>query len=191
MFLTAYARLGKIGQAAREAGISVACVETWQFREVWGIRQRMKLAHQAYVERLEQQIDERLTNPTGNRGSDPLLMFKLKAEAPEKYREEVKVLGVSAPLQMLDRIREIAARDIKQREALEAPPIEREFKEVVLASETKAESPSVEPPGMFRTPTRELPTGGNQSIPREVSHTAKRQVADKGKANALRKVNRR
>jgi len=32
-------------------------------------------------------MDERLENPTGNRGSDVLMMFKLKAEAPEKYRE--------------------------------------------------------------------------------------------------------
>ena len=32
-------------------------------------------------------IDDRLENPQGNRGSDILLMFKAKAEMPEKYRE--------------------------------------------------------------------------------------------------------
>jgi hypothetical protein len=191
LFLTAYSKTGKRGEAAKEVGLSVSCIENWVAKDVWGIRKRMALAHQQYVESLEQLMDERLLNPTGNRGSDVLLMFKLKAEAPEKYREEVKVLGVSAPLQMLDRLRELATRERKAQEALEAPAVEGEFKEVVSVSETKAESPSVEPPGMSRTPTRELPTGGNQSIPREVSRTAKRQVADKGKANILRKVNRR
>ena len=92
--------------------------------DVYAFKKRMALAHQQYVESLEQLMDDRLSNP--------LLMFKLKAEAPEKYREVVKVLGVSAPLQMLDKLKELATRDIKAREALEAPAIEGEFKEVGL-----------------------------------------------------------
>jgi hypothetical protein len=88
------------------------------------------LAHQEYVENLEQMMDDRLSNPTGNRGSDVLLMFKLKAEAPEKYREEVKVLRVNAPLKMLDKLRELAMKERAQREALKAPAILGEVREV-------------------------------------------------------------
>jgi hypothetical protein len=66
----------------------------------------MELAHKDYVESIEQEMDDRLSNPTGNRGSDVLLMFELKAEAPEKYREGAKVVGVEAPKQMLDRLRD-------------------------------------------------------------------------------------
>ena len=33
-------------------------------------------------------MDSRLENPEGNRGSDVLLMSKLRAEQPAKYREQ-------------------------------------------------------------------------------------------------------
>jgi hypothetical protein len=86
LFLAAYARTGKRGKATKAAGLSVWCVEKWIAADVYGIRKRMELAHKEYVESLEQLMDDRLSNPQGNRGSDVLLMFKLKAETPEKYR---------------------------------------------------------------------------------------------------------
>jgi hypothetical protein len=79
----------------------------------------MKWAHEAYIEAQEEEMDNRLKNPQGKRGSDELLMFKLKAEKPEKYREEVKVLNMDAPLKMLDKLAEMAARERAEREALE------------------------------------------------------------------------
>jgi hypothetical protein len=97
----------------------------------------MEYAHQDYREFLEGLIHERLVNPQGNRGSDILLMFKEKAEWPEKYREEVKVIGVDASKQMMDKLRELAMKE-RERAALEAPAIEGEFKEV--------RAPSVEKP---------------------------------------------
>jgi hypothetical protein len=121
LFLAAYAKTGHRGQSAKEAGITIWCVDNWVQTDVYSIKKRMKEAHQRYVESLEELMDERLLNPTGHRGSDVLLMFKLKAEAPEKYREVVKVLGVSAPLQMLDKLKELAAKDMKEREALGTP----------------------------------------------------------------------
>jgi hypothetical protein len=57
-------------------------------------------------------MDDQLSNPTENRGSDVLLMFKLKAEKPDKYREEVKVVGIDAAKQMMDRLREMASREL-------------------------------------------------------------------------------
>jgi hypothetical protein len=116
LFLAAYARLGKHSKAAKEAGITSWCVDKWIQADRYSIRKRMQLAHQVYVENLEQLMDDRLTNPQGNRGSDVLLMFKLKAEAPQKYREEVKVVGIEASKQMMDRLREMA---MKERAALE------------------------------------------------------------------------
>jgi hypothetical protein len=116
LFLAAYARVGKRSRAAKEAGLSLPCVEKWIGADVYGIRKRMELAHQEYIESLEQLMDDLLENPQGNRGSDVLLMFKLKAEAPQKYWEEVKVVGIEASKQMMDRLRAMATRE---REALE------------------------------------------------------------------------
>jgi hypothetical protein len=155
LFLKAYARIGKIGKAAAATEIPVATVESWQRRDTHSFKKRMQLAHQKCVESWEEEMDQQLKGPTGNRGSDVLLMFKLKAEAPEKYREEVKVLGVSAPLQMLDKLRELAARDIKAREALEAPDIAGEFKEVATVGEERpvqSAIPAPEPPKKTNKP---------------------------------------
>jgi hypothetical protein len=129
-FLKAFGQLGTIRAAARTIGIHRSTVNLWLSTDLYSFKKRMNEAKEEYWEYLEDLIHERLSNPQGNRGSDVLLMFREKAEWPEKYREEVKVLGVSAPLQMLDKLRELAARDIKAREALEAPAIEGEFKEV-------------------------------------------------------------
>jgi hypothetical protein len=66
--------------------------------------------------------------PQGNKGSDVLGMFKLKAEAPDKYREEVKVVGIEASKAMMERLRQMA---MKEREALErGQVVEGEMREV-------------------------------------------------------------
>jgi hypothetical protein len=46
-------------------------------------------------------------------------MFAAKAEMPEKYREEVKVIGMEASKQMLDRLREMAMKEQERQEVLE------------------------------------------------------------------------
>src|SRR5918992_2476089 len=97
----------------------------------------MDLAHDDYCDWLQGIIRGRIANPQGNRGSDVLVMFAAKAEMPEKYREEVKVLGVSAPLQMLDKLKELAAKDLKAREVLEPQAVEGEFREVAAAGEKR------------------------------------------------------
>jgi hypothetical protein len=94
----------------------------------------MEQAHQRHVEYWESLMDERLQNPKGNRGSDVLLMFKLKAEKPEKYREEVKVVGIEASKQMMDRLREMATRErqaLEEQERKRLPPAAAgEYREV-------------------------------------------------------------
>src|ERR671915_2101636 len=91
----------------------------------------MELAHADYVEMWEGSMNERLRNPQGNRGSDILLMFKLKAERPEKYREEVKVLNTDASLRMLEMLRELGKKELEA--------IEGEYRELP--------APATEPPG--------------------------------------------
>jgi hypothetical protein len=126
-FLKAFGQLGTIRAAARTIGIHRDTVNKWLSADLYSFKKRMADAKEEYREFLEDLIHERLTNPQGNRGSDVLLMFREKAEWPEKYREEVKVLGVQAPIQLLDQLRELGRRE---QQALEAPAVEGEFREV-------------------------------------------------------------
>jgi hypothetical protein len=116
----------------------------------------MDLAHDDYCDWLQGIIRDRIANPQGNRGSDVLVMFAAKAEMPEKYREEVKVLEVSAPLQMLDKLKELAAKDLEAREVLEPQAVEGEFREVAAAGEKRpvqSAIPAPEPPKKTNKPS--------------------------------------
>jgi hypothetical protein len=126
-FLEAYRHTSRLTHAARAVGVSIYAVDKWLSRDVYSFKKRMDMAHREYCDWVRGVIQERLVNPQGNRGSDILLMFESKAAMPELYREEVKVVGVDASKQMMDKLREMAARERKQ---LEAPAIEGEFKEV-------------------------------------------------------------
>jgi hypothetical protein len=130
MFLAAYAKCGRITEAAKCSGITRWCVDKWQQSDTYAIKKRMELAHAEYVEAWERWMDDRLQNPQGNRGSDVLGMFKLKAEKPEKYREEVKVMGMEGPLAMLDRLKELAIKERQQRELESGKVVEAEVKEI-------------------------------------------------------------
>jgi hypothetical protein len=122
-FLEAFSQCGRIGEAAQMVGITRWAADRWQNVDLYSFRKRLEQAHQLYVESLEKLADDRLNNPSGNRGSDILLMFKMKAEKPEKYREDVKVVGIDASKMMFDKLREMASRDIQQA-ALDAPAVD-------------------------------------------------------------------
>jgi spore cortex formation protein SpoVR/YcgB (stage V sporulation) len=67
----------------------------------------------------------------GNQGSDILYMFKMKAEKPEKYRENVQVSGVEPVREMLDRLTEMAAQRLeRERRELEQSSVEGEYREM-------------------------------------------------------------
>jgi hypothetical protein len=172
-FLLAYAQLGTILHAAKTAGISRFTVNKWLSTDLHSFKKRMELAHQDYCDRIERMIDERLANPQDNRGSDILLMFKAKAEMPEKYREEVKVLGMEGPKEMLARLKEMADRERKVQEALEVPAIEAEYREMAASG---LELPVVAPESSDRSEFRPSPTRGTE---------------DKGKGKPRRGVTRR
>ena len=99
----------------------------------------MEQAQHVYVESLEAEMDATIkSRPVA---TQVLQIFRLKAEAPEKYREEVKVVGIDQSKMMLDQLREMASRDIK---ALEGGSVEGEYKEIA--------SPKPDMDGLGQTP---------------------------------------
>jgi hypothetical protein len=150
LFLAVYARTGKRSKAAKEAGITVWCVEKWVAADVYGIRKRMEQAHHEYVESLEAEMDATIkSRPVA---TQLLQIFRLKAEAPAKYREEVKVVGIDASKQMLDRLRELAAKDLQQQPVLEAPTVEAVYREVPQAGTEASPSQAEAPPMQWPRP---------------------------------------
>ncbi len=122
LFLAQFRECGKIGKAAKSVGLTRWAVDKWQSLDVYGFNGRMKAAHADYCETIEQMIDDRLENPQGNRGSDPLLMFKTKAEMPEKYREDVKVIDSGIGLKLLEKLTDAARASL--------PALEGEYTEL-------------------------------------------------------------
>ena len=147
MFLAAYRKCGKTGKAAEAAGLSRFTVIHWQKQDIFSFNERMTLAHADHVEAWEEWMDNRLENPQGNRGSDILGMFKLKAEAPGKYREEVKVIGTEAPLRMLEMLKELGKKELEAEgtPALEAPAVEGEYREMPKSGPTPGQLRKGEP----------------------------------------------
>jgi hypothetical protein len=149
MFLESYRQCGKIGQAAKAVGLTRWGVVYWQKNDIFGFKQRLDAAYADYCEnKIEQLMDDRLEDPQGNRGSDVLLMFKAKAEMPHKYREEVKVVGIEASRQMMDKLRELATKERAQQaelesteaKALEAPAVTAVFRDITPRQETRSET---------------------------------------------------
>ena len=128
-FLEQYANCGKLIRAAEAAGMTIWAVEYWQKQDLYEFNHRLEIAHRRYCENLEQMMDDRLENPQGNRGSDPLLMFKHKAEMPEKYREDVKVIDQGAALQTWEMLKQLAAQTLRQQK-LESPAVEGDYTEL-------------------------------------------------------------
>mgnify|MGYP003149141711 CR=1 FL=1 len=86
-----YAKIGNMTQACKMAGVGRTTAFEWQTRDAQGFRDRYDKAREAYADSLEKLMHERLSDPTGNRGSDILLMFNLKARRPEVYGDKVTV----------------------------------------------------------------------------------------------------
>lgn len=74
-------------QAAEAAGVHRLTVLRWKRENYLRYRDRLYDADATFIARLEKRMYDRIADPTGNRGSDILLMFALKAHAPELYRE--------------------------------------------------------------------------------------------------------
>jgi hypothetical protein len=85
-FLEAFAATGNVTQSCRVAGVTSSGVK-WAKDHNEDFLRRYDEAFEMAADRLEQEMSNRIYDPTGNRGSDPLLMFALKAVRPTKFRE--------------------------------------------------------------------------------------------------------
>ena len=112
-FLKAYARAGTILQASKASGVSRTRFYEWQERDAQGFRERLEHARERYADKLERLMHERLVDPTGNRGSDVLLIFALKALRREKYGDNASADDETAR----ELIRELRALQRRNREA--------------------------------------------------------------------------
>ncbi len=86
-FLEAFVKMGRIGSACRAIGLTRQTHYDWlkadpAYEALWKVAVE---CHQEYVDEL---ILDRITDPTGNRGSDILLIFYAKAINAAKYREQ-------------------------------------------------------------------------------------------------------
>jgi hypothetical protein len=127
-FLAAYAKCGKIGVAAKAIGITRWAVDYWRSTDAYAFKKRLEAAHKDYVEHLESKFEDWMEESKHNVQIG--YIFRLKAEDPEKYREEIKVVGVETQIQMLDRLREMATKE--RQAALEAPAIEAEYRDISM-----------------------------------------------------------
>jgi hypothetical protein len=170
-FLKAFGHLGTIRAAARAIGIHRTRVNQWLSADLYSFKKRMDDARQEYREFLEDLTHERLVNPQGNRGSDILLMFRKKAEWPEKYREEVKILGIESSKQMLDRLRELAAKERQQQAALESGEgvaIEGVYRDMSSPEHGPVGTPTPQAEGRTAEPPVPMPNEPNPPVKRPV-----------------------
>jgi hypothetical protein len=120
-------------------------------------------------------MDEICADRKGNH--DILRIFRLKAEHPEKYREEVKLMNVEAPLKMLDKLAELAKKERAQRELeepSEEPSVEGQYREV----STPMGNPLTTPPQSETLPA--MMPQSPESSPKEPAPPAKRPARGKG-----------
>jgi hypothetical protein len=149
-FLDAFSQCGKIGTAAKAVGITRFAVQRWQRTDVYSFKKRLEAAHADYVESLEVDMDDFIQ--TSKHNTQIIRIFRLKAEAPEKYREEVKVLNAEAPVRMLEMLKELGKRELEQTvegeyKELPSPAEEGDFREVsVSRQEAEVKTP---PPSSF------------------------------------------
>jgi hypothetical protein len=96
-FLDAYAEHGSITAACRVADLSRDTAHRWRNEDRNGFRRRYEDAQHTFrEEKLEAAMFRRIFDPTGNRGSDILLMFALKAHWPDKYKDTAQPTDDSA-----------------------------------------------------------------------------------------------
>jgi hypothetical protein len=123
LYLWCYARCGKVVRSATMAGITPQCMYKWEKADKFSFNERMEIAHQEYVERLEADLDRFIEESPHN--TQIARIFRMKGEWPEKYRENVQVVGMEPVMQMLGRLREL-----ERRRELEQSSLEAEYREM-------------------------------------------------------------
>ena len=117
-FLSSMGSYGTIGKACFESGVNRESVRRWRNDDVLGFAERFQVAVAAYGDYLEDMVHDRLENPTGNRGSDVLLMARLNAERPEKWSRNIK-LTHDVPNELIQQLRALQQLGTQEPAALE------------------------------------------------------------------------
>jgi hypothetical protein len=96
----------------------------WIEGDVEGFKASYAESAEVFTDSLEQTMWDRIADPTGNRGSDILLMFALKARRPDVYRE----IGIVIDDKALEAVAEMkavmsAARKKKRSQEAERPEV--------------------------------------------------------------------
>jgi tRNA A37 N6-isopentenylltransferase MiaA len=127
-FLKRFAERGKLALSAADVGISPMALHKWQNSDKYNFQKRFELAYQSYRETQEELNEEWVRETKHN--SQIYRIFHMKAIWPEKYRDDVKPQSTDAGRQLLDRLTEMARREIEERKRLEAEATDGEFREL-------------------------------------------------------------
>ena len=129
VFLAAFAQCGKPVVAARNSGISYWTHCHWEKHDVFGYRERLKVAHDMYCQAvIEQDIDDTLADKKFNH--DILRIFRAKAEMREKYGDNVKITGIDPLKELLEKASQIAAKEVREMKRLEEGAAEGEYRDL-------------------------------------------------------------
>ena len=94
--LKAYRETGTVSHAAEACGLTPSAAYRWQDENTLGWRGRLEEARLTFGLGLVKVMHDRIADPNGNRGSDILLMFALKAAFPETFRDASAVVDSTA-----------------------------------------------------------------------------------------------
>lgn len=85
----AYTVSGNMSVAGKAAGVSRQTLSK-EMQRCKAFSDEMKNAKAAYCDNLETILYDRIKEPSKDKASAILLMFKMKAEMPDKYRERIE-----------------------------------------------------------------------------------------------------
>ena len=98
-YLATFRMTGVVGEGAKAAGVTYEAPAYWSNHDLLRFKARYEVAKQAFAtDVLERTMFDRIADPAGNRGSDILLIFALKAHKAEKYRDDNKPIDDSAKM---------------------------------------------------------------------------------------------
>ena len=89
--ILSYGSLGTLAKAADACNVPKTTAYHWENRDYLGFVTRLAIGRRMYQDYLENLVHDRLSDPTGNRGSDVLLMGALNANHPDKWSRNIQV----------------------------------------------------------------------------------------------------
>ena len=124
--LSGFALRGSIRAVAPGANITRQQVYIWLRDDMYHFKSRYEQAANSFRDRLQDIAVNRIEDPTGNRGSDVLLMALLNAHWPEKYRRDSVIVNIDVAKDVLTAIDKLTAQRIAQAVTVEAAPVTAE-----------------------------------------------------------------